>query len=243
MRANVSSSRTLISSVILLLIFSTLSGVFNVNDDFVDNEDIIDKDSFRSHFTSKNSNDWSASGSAANPVVAISVDTSSNNEMVVAGVISGSTTMSMGSASVTSGQYVEPWIAKADSNGNWQWIEKISVTGTSQYAEATITDIAVAPNGDIFATGMFYESISFGSINLVSTGYWDCWTAKISSSGQWQWADSLNGDGDYDGITVTTLDVVYGTSITTDSNSNPIIGGFFLGNTDVGVAADTGAQS
>ncbi len=193
-------------------------------------------------FSQRNSNDWSTSGNAPNPVVARAIDTSSNNEIVAAGVISGSTTMSMGAASITSGQYVEPWIAKADSNGNWQWIEKISITGTSQYAEASIMDITVAPNGDIFATGMFYESISFGSIVLTSTGYWDCWTAKLSSSGQWQWAKSLRGDGDYDGVAVTTLDVVYGTSITSDSNSNPIIGGFFLGNTDVGVAADTGAQ-
>mgnify|MGYP005665890071 CR=1 FL=1 len=53
----------------------------------------------------------------------------------------------------------------------------------------------------------------------------------------------MRGNGDYDGVTVTTLDVVYGTSITVDSNNNPITGGFFLGNTDVGVAADTGAQN
>ena len=196
-----------------------------------------------SDFSPRNSNDWSASGNAANPVIMNSIDTSSNNEIVVAGIISGSTTMTMGSSSVTSGQLIEPWIGKADSNGNWQWITKVSVTGTSQYAEATLQDISVAPNGDIFATGMFYESIAFGSITLTSTGYWDCWTAKLSPNGQWQWAQALRGNGDYDGVTVTTLDVVYGTSITTDSNSNPIIGGWFLGNTDVGVAADTGAQN
>ena len=196
----------------------------------------------RSKLSLKNSNDWSASGSAANPAVLRSVDTSPSNEIVVSGVISGSTTMTLGSTSITSGQYIEPWIAKADANGNWQWIQKVSITGTSQYAEATVQDISVAPNGDIFATGMFYDTISFGGITLTSTGYWDCWTAKLSSSGQWQWAQALRGNGDYDGVTVTTLDVVYGTSITTDSNSNPVVGGWFLGNTDVGVAADTGAQ-
>ena len=196
----------------------------------------------KSKLSLKNSNDWSVSGSAANPAVLRSVDTSPSNEIVVSGVISGSTTMTLGSTSITSGQYIEPWIAKADANGNWQWIQKVSITGTSQYAEATVQDISVAPNGDIFATGMFYDTISFGSITLTSTGYWDCWTAKLSPSGQWQWAQALRGNGDYDGVTVTTLDVVYGTSITTDSNSNPVVGGWFLGNTDVGVAADTGAQ-
>ena len=206
-------------------------------------EPVLSDGDFSSKYSLRNSNDWSASGTASNPAVLRSVDASGSNEVVVAGVISGSTTMTMGSASITSGQLIEPWIGKSDSNGNWLWLEKISITGVSQYAEATIMDISVASNGDIFATGMFYDTISFGGITLSSTGYWDCWTAKISANGQWQWAQALRGDGDYDGMTVTTLDVVYGTSITTDSNNNPIIGGWFLGNTDVGVAADTGAQN
>ena len=229
--------------LIIVLIIGSFSAVdqnekSTNNQLFEDNSDILPK-----MFSQRNSNDWSASASAANPAVLNSIDSSPSNELVVAGIISGSTTMSMGSASITSGQYIEPWIAKSDVNGNWQWIEQVSITGASQYAEATINDIAVASNGDIFATGMFYDTISFGSITLTSTGYWDCWTAKISPNGQWQWAQSLNGDGDYDGVTVNTLDVVYGTSITTDSNNDPIIGGWFLGNTDVGVAADTGAQN
>ena len=229
--------------LIIVLIIGSFSAVdqnekSTNNQLFEDNSDILPK-----MFSQRNSNDWSASASAANPAVLNSIDSSPGNELVVAGIISGSTTMSMGSASITSGQYIEPWIAKSDVNGNWQWIEQVSITGASQYAEATINDIAVASNGDIFATGMFYDTISFGSITLTSTGYWDCWTAKISPNGQWQWAQSLNGDGDYDGVTVNTLDVVYGTSITTDSNNDPIIGGWFLGNTDVGVAADTGAQN
>ena len=94
---------------------------------------------------------------------------------------------------ISSGQYIEPWVAKADSTGNWQWISKISIIGASQYAEATLQDIAVAPNGDIFATGMFYDTISLGGITLTSTGYWDCWTAKLSPNGQWQWAQALRG--------------------------------------------------
>ena len=237
------SSRLLVSTVILLFLTSLISHTTNLN--VVQQTEVVEfsKDDMKNFFSARNSGDWSSSGSAANPVIINSVDTTPNNEVVIAGLISGSTTLSLGSATINSGQYIEPWIAKADSTGNWQWISKISITGTSQYAEATLQDIAVAPNGDIFATGMFYDTISLGGITLTSTGYWDCWTAKLSSNGQWQWAQALRGNGDYDGVTVTTLDVVYGTSITVDSNNNPITGGFFLGNTDVGVAADTGAQN
>ncbi|DAC26507.1 MAG TPA: hypothetical protein D7H99_06460 [Candidatus Poseidoniales archaeon] len=236
--------KSLVANVLIIVLIVGSFSSINLNEKTTDSQLIEDNfEDLPKMFSQRNSNDWSTSASASNPAVLNSIDSTPNNELVVAGIISGSTTMSMGSASITSGQYIEPWIAKSDANGNWQWIEQVSITGVSQYAEATISDIAVASNGDIFATGMFYDTISFGSITLTSTGYWDCWTAKISPNGQWQWAQSLNGDGDYDGVTVNTLDVVYGTSITTDSNNDPIIGGWFLGNTDVGVAADTGAQN
>mgnify|MGYP003325183773 CR=1 FL=1 len=52
------------------------------------------------------------------------------------------------------------------------------------------------------------------------------------------WAEALRGNGDYDGTLVTSIDWVQGTSITTDSNSNVIAGGFFLGNTDAGTSGD-----
>ena len=226
-----------ISSLILLSINPVVSDYDPITNQINSLEDTHDKHSIR------NSNDWSVSGSASNPVVLRSIDTSSSNEIVVAGIISGSTTLNMGTASVTSGQLIEPWVGKSDADGNWQWMEKVSVVGTSQYAEATVMDIAVAPNGDIFATGMFYDTIMFGSITLPSTGFYDCWIAKLSASGQWQWAEALRGNGDVDAGTATTLDVVYGTAISVDSNNNPIIGGWFLGNTDVGIAADTGAQN
>ena len=30
--------------------------------------------------------------------------------------------------------------------------------------------------------------------------------AKLSSSGQWMWAEALRGNGDYDGTLVTSID-------------------------------------
>ena len=234
---NVSSNRVSYSWIIVLLFLST--SLINYDIERVDETtEFEDFDQLRTLLSSKNSNDWSASASASNPVVVTSIDSAANNEFVIAGIMSGSTTMSMGSSSITSGQNIEPWIAKSDSNGNWLWMEKISITGISQYAEASIGDIAIAPNGDIFATGRFYDSISFGSISLSSTGYYDSWVAKLSSSGQWMWAEALRGNGDYDGTLVNTIDWIQGTSITTDSNSNVIAGGFFLGNTDAGSSGD-----
>ena len=118
-----------ISAYVLIMVL--IIGSFSVVDQnqkstdnqlFEDNSNILPK-----MFSQRNSNDWSASATAANPAVLNSIDSSPNNELIVAGIISGSTTMSMGSASITSGQYIEPWIAKSDVNGNWQWIASTGV--------------------------------------------------------------------------------------------------------------------
>ena len=134
---NVSSNRVSYSWIIVLLFLST--SLINYDIERVDETtEFEDFDQLRTLLSSKNSNDWSASASASNPVVVTSIDSAANNEFVIAGIMSGSTTMSMGSSSITSGQNIEPWIAKSDSNGNWLWMEKISITGISQYAEAVL---------------------------------------------------------------------------------------------------------
>ena len=118
MVGNVSSTRVFISWVIILLFLGT-SCIYYDSEEPNNDIEFENNELFRNFLSSKNSNDWSASGSASNPVVVSSIDSNSNNEFVIAGVMSGSTTLSMGSSSITSGQYVEPWIAKSDSNGNW----------------------------------------------------------------------------------------------------------------------------
>ena len=127
------STTKLINSVaIILTIFTLLTMSFNSvmdNRDLEESSILDDSNSSIDYFVSKNSNDWSSSVSAANPVVLTSVESSNNNEVIVAGIMSGSTTMSLGSQSITSSQNIEPWIAKGDANGNWQWIQKVTVTG------------------------------------------------------------------------------------------------------------------
>ena len=89
------SSRLLVSTVILLFLTSLISHTTNLNvaqqTGFVE----LSKDDVKNLFSARNSGDWSSSGSAANPVVINSVDTTPNNEVVIAGLISGSTTLSL----------------------------------------------------------------------------------------------------------------------------------------------------
>ena len=133
--------KSLIANVLIIVLIVGSFSSINLNEKTTDSQ--LFEDNFEDlpkMFSQRNSNDWSTSASASNPAVLNSIDSTPNNELVVAGIISGSTTMSMGSASITSGQYIEPWIAKSDVNGNWQWIEQVSITGVSQLSLIHISE-------------------------------------------------------------------------------------------------------
>jgi hypothetical protein len=185
---------------------------------------------------------WSDIGASSSPAVGSAVAVESvSGDIYSGGIFSGSSSMSLGPNAVSSTTYIQPWFGKSDSSGNWQWAETGVLSGGAN-SESTLSGIAVSANGDLYVTGMFYGTIDFGSHSLTSTGYYDTYTAKANSAGQWQWASALQGNGDYDGTTVTTLDAVWPTAIAA-SNSGVMISGLFIGNTDVGTAVDSGGTS
>ena len=78
----VSSSRGLISWIIILLFLSTSLINYDIENSN-DGQEFDNNDQFRKYFSSKNSNDWSVSASASNPAVVTSIDSTGNNEFVI----------------------------------------------------------------------------------------------------------------------------------------------------------------
>jgi gliding motility-associated-like protein len=111
------------------------------------------------------------------------------------------------------------FIHKTDASGNTLWAVSAGGPG-SERATAVKTDA----NGDIYITGFYYGTISFGSISLSSVGgSQDIFIAKLNSSGIFQWAVSAGGSlGDYS----------YGLAL--DQNSNVFITGQFEGTSTFG---------
>lgn len=186
---------------------------------------------------------WSDIGSSPSAAIGQTVAVEPvSGDIYSGGVFSGASSISFGQQSVSSTTNIQPWIAKSDSAGNWKWAATGAVTGGSS-AQSTLSGIAVSANGDVYVTGMFSDStIAFGSHSVSTTGYYDTYIAKANSAGQWQWASALHGNGVYDGVSVTTLDAVWPTALAA-SNSGVMISGLFIGNTDVGIAADSGGTS
>ena len=79
-----------------------------------------------------------------------------------------------------------------------------------------ISAIAADNNGNLYVTGWFSGSVSFGSSTLTSAGALDVFVAKLNNSGEWVWGKSFGGTGE-----------TKGGGIDTDSAGNVYVSGSF----------------
>ncbi|MCK4312364.1 MAG: SBBP repeat-containing protein [Candidatus Cloacimonetes bacterium] len=94
---------------------------------------------------------------------------------------------------------------------DWQWATQAGGSFNDRGYEITIDDA-----GNSYVTGRFWETATFGSYSLTSSGSWDIFVAKMDTGGYWQWATRAGG---------THID--YGFGITTDNAGNSYVTGRF----------------
>ncbi|MDD3632303.1 MAG: SBBP repeat-containing protein [Candidatus Cloacimonetes bacterium] len=120
-------------------------------------------------------------------------------------------TVSFGTTTLTSSGYVDIFVAKLDSDGNWLWAKQAGGTGFDfGYG------IATKSSGYSHVTGKFQGTASFGSTTLTSSGNADIFVAKLDNSGNWLGAQKAGGTGIDDGQ-----------SIAIDSYGNSYVTGYF----------------
>ena len=96
----------------------------------------------------------------------------------------------------------------------WEWANKAGGSSQDDLARAIVVD----QNGDIYVTGTFEYTASFGSTTLNSAGSGDIFVAKMNRTGSWLWAVSAGGLHDDDGI-----------DLAVDSNGDVFVTGNFRG--------------
>ena len=101
-------------------------------------------------------------------------------------------------------------IVKFNAEGVAQWV----VNAGSGIGN--ISGMAADVNGNLYITGWFSGSITFGSTTLTNVGTSDVLVVKLNNSGAWVWAKSFGGTGD-----------AKGGGIDTDSAGNVFINGSF----------------
>jgi hypothetical protein len=115
------------------------------------------------------------------------------------------------------GSYADMFIAKYDASGEFQWAQ-----GAGGGNEAAGQSVAVDAAGDIYVTGFFTGTTSFGTTNLTSVGGADIFIAKYGSAGALQWVQRAGGPA-----TDRSSGSDFGSAIVVDGAGNFYVAGLF----------------
>ena len=71
----------------------------------------------------------------------------------------------------------------------WELAQKAGGSSGDDQSNA----VAVDSNGDVYVTGAFEQTATFGSTTLTTAGNDDIFVAKMNSTGHWLWAVQAGG--------------------------------------------------
>jgi hypothetical protein len=144
-------------------------------------------------------------GPAFSTAYALTLDASNN--IYIAGYFQGTATF--GNTITSSGQH-DMYLAKADSNGVWQW----GLRGGGSGQDYSL-NIEKDSSNNLYVCGYFSGNATFGSTSLTGQGADDIFIAKATPSGSWEWAVNAGG---------TSTD--YGFSVRMVNGTLKVAGGF-----------------
>lgn len=154
-----------------------------------------------------------AGGTAGDVGHAISSDRYGN--VYVTGEMQGYCTF--GNLTIQAGQANDIFIAKYDTYGNALWVRKAGGYDSDK-------GLGVADKyGNVYLTGFFQASATFGPYVLNSSGGKDIFLAKYDTNGNLLWVKKFGGTGKDEGR-----------SVTVDNSGNVYITGFFYGTAKFG---------
>jgi hypothetical protein len=165
---------------------------------------------------------WAISAGGSNYENGAGICRDSNGDIYITGWFRG--TAYFGSTTLTSVGEDDVFVAKLDSNGDWQWAVR---GGGIMYDGAY--KISVDSQSNIYLTGYFYNISVFGSYQIISNGEFDIFVAKLDPDGNWLWAASGGG-----------IQSDMGNDICVDSTGSAIITGYFQGTAWFGSTTLTG---
>lgn len=130
----------------------------------------------------------------------------------------GSTLNFAGGVSVSSSGLSDIFLLKSDNTGQVLWAVKAGGT-----ADERGNAVSVDNAGNVYITGYFQGTATFGATSLTSAGLQDVFTAKYNNAGNLQWVRRAGGTG---------ADISSGLSV--DNVGNVVITGEFKNTADFG---------
>jgi hypothetical protein len=105
---------------------------------------------------------------------------------------------------------------------DWNWAMTFGGSGG-----ITGADITRDNNGNLFVTGYFNGSVTYGSTKISSSGWWDLFFAKFDGSGNLLWINTIHP---------TQYEIIQGSRIRLDASENIILCGKFSGTVTIGTS-------
>jgi hypothetical protein len=93
-----------------------------------------------------------------------------------------------GATSLSSAGINDIFVAKYNTSGSLQWVQ--SAGGTNEDGGY---GIAIDAAGNVYITGYYYQTATFGATSITSAGSSDIVVAKYNTSGSLQWVQSAGG--------------------------------------------------
>ncbi len=144
-----------------------------------------------------------------------SVATDANGNAFMTGSFDNPT-ITFGTITLTHAGNNDIFIAKYDPSGNVLWAK--SAVGT---ADDRGNSVATDASGNVFMTGDFHDTITFGTITLTNAYFQNVFIVKYDANGNELWAKSSVGTGQFD----------QGSGVATDASGNAFITGTFTSTT------------
>jgi subtilisin-like proprotein convertase family protein len=168
---------------------------------------------------------WAKSfgGAGVDSATRVAADAAGN--IYLAGFFSG--TASFGpNITLTGSSNYNAFVAKMDPSGNFVWVQPF----TNATGNEAAWSVAVDGSGNVYATGYFNGTTSFGSTTLTSAGAADIFVTKLDgSTGNALWARDMGGPNDLD----------WGLGVAVDPNGSVYVTGRFTGTASFGTTSLT----
>ena len=158
---------------------------------------------------------WAARAGGTNGDWSSGVAVDGSGNVVITGQFN-STTATFGATTLTNAgsNSSDAFVAKLNAAGTWLWASRAGAGGTGSDAGSSV---AMDGSGNVYVTGDYSGTATFGALTLSSAGFGDVFVAKLSAAGTWLWASRAGGSSNGDS----------GHSLTVDGNGNVVVTGYF----------------
>jgi hypothetical protein len=173
-------------------------------------------DAFVAKYNSAGVEQWLRKGGSNNADLSLSIAIDASNNVIIAG--SFRNTATFGALSVASSGNTDAFVAKYNSSGTELWLKK----GGSNNVDSA-NGVSVDSLSNVYITGNFRNTITFGSFSESAAGSDDVFVVKYNSAGVEQWTYNPNGSG-----------ADFGYDVDVDTTGNVLVTGFYTNTIVVG---------